>query len=199
MKRIGISLAVLLLSACSTTSAASGKATAAPAAASTAATTAASTTAAATTAATTAASTAGAAAAAPGTAAAAPTAEKASGVESNEDQFKALAASTSNKPFVMLNLIKFKEGGQESYAKYLKAAGPFGRAVGAKTLYFGKANELLQGKEKWDAVLLVQYPSRKAFLKMISDPKYLKVHELRKDGLDRAVLYVTDPQVAKTK
>lgn len=117
-----------------------------------------------------------------------------SGIESNEDQFKKLAANTNEEPFVMLNLLKFKkDGGRESYFRYIKASGPFVEAVGAKVIYFGVPDELLQGKEEWDLLMLVQYPSRKAFLKMTSNPDYLKVHEFRAEGVERAVLYATDP------
>ena len=94
----------------------------------------------------------------------------------------------------MLNLLKFKnEGGWEAYSRYIKESGPFLENVGAKLLYFGNAEELLYGIETWDIVILVQYPSRKAFLKMVNDPDYLKVHGYREEALDRAVLYATDP------
>ncbi len=117
-----------------------------------------------------------------------------SSIESNQDQFKKLAASSSEEAFVMLNLLKFKkEGGRESYFQYIKESGPYVEAVGAKVIYFGIPNELLQGKEDWDVLMLVQYPSRKAFLQMTSDPGYLKAHEHRVDAVERAVLYATDP------
>ncbi len=117
-----------------------------------------------------------------------------SGIESNKDQFKKLEANPNEEPFVMLNLLKFKkEGGRDSYFRYIKESGPYVEGVGAKVLYFGKANELLQGTEDWDILMLVQYPSRKAFLKMANDPGYLKVHESREIALERAVLYATDP------
>ncbi|MDA8137641.1 MAG: DUF1330 domain-containing protein [Desulfobacteraceae bacterium] len=115
---------------------------------------------------------------------------------SNPDQFEALAAAaeTNDKPFVMLNLLKFKqEGGREYYLRYIAASGPFVKGVGAEVLYFGKANELLNGDETWDVVMLVKYPSRKAFLQMANDPGYLKTHEFRAEALERAVLYATDP------
>jgi hypothetical protein len=53
--------------------------------------------------------------------------------------------------------------------------------------------ELLNGTEDWDIVMLVQYPSRKAFLKMANNPDYLKVHGFREEELEQAVLYATDP------
>ena len=117
-----------------------------------------------------------------------------SGIENNKDQFHRLADNMNEEPFVMLNLLKFKkEGGREAYFRYIKESGPFVEAVGAKVIYFGKPKELLQGKEDWNLLMLVQYPSRKAFLKMANNPDYLKVHEFRAEGMERAVLYATDP------
>lgn len=117
-----------------------------------------------------------------------------SGITSNQDQFRNLARNANEEPFVMLNLLKFKkEGGREAYFRYIKESGPFVEGVGAKVLYFGKPNELLNGTETWDVLMLVQYPSRKAFLKMANNPDYIKVHESRQEALERAVLYATDP------
>lgn len=118
-----------------------------------------------------------------------------SGIENNDDQFKALASNPNEEPFVMLNMLKFKkDGGRESYFNYIKESGPYVEGVGAKVLYFGIPKELLQGTEEWDLLMLVQYPSRKAFLKMANNPDYIKVHdEFRKNALERAVLYATDP------
>ena len=115
-------------------------------------------------------------------------------IQSNTEQFKKLAANTNGEPFVMLNLLKFKkDGGRRAYFRYIAESGPFVEGVGAKVIYFGKANELLNGTESWDIVMLVQYPSRKAFLEMANNPDYIKVHQNREDGLERAVLYATDP------
>lgn len=118
-----------------------------------------------------------------------------SGIRSNQDQFEALLANVNpDEPFVMLNLLKFKkEGGREAYFRYIKESGPYVQGVGAKVIYFGKANELLNGTEEWDVVMLVQYPSRKAFLEMANNPDYLKAHEHREQALEKAVLYATDP------
>ncbi len=115
-------------------------------------------------------------------------------IQSNQDQFEALAANEKQEPFVMLNLLKFKkEGGREAYLRYVAESGPYVKGVGAEVIYFGKASELVYGSEDWDVVMLVRYPSRKAFLQMANDPGYLKVHEYREEALERAVLYATDP------
>ncbi|MBN1381327.1 MAG: DUF1330 domain-containing protein [Deltaproteobacteria bacterium] len=115
-------------------------------------------------------------------------------VQSNPDEFKKLSRNPNQSPFIMLNLLKFnKEGGNESYAKYMKEAQKFVQDLGGRRIFLGKPNELLNGHEDWDLVLLVEYPSRKAFLKMANDPEYLKVHELRAKGIERAILYAMDP------
>ncbi len=115
-------------------------------------------------------------------------------VQINKDQFQALAANPNEEPVVMLNLLKFKDkGGRESYARYMEETAPFLENIGGKVLYFGKAKELLGGMETWDIVMLVRYPSRKAFLSMATNPDYLKIHRYREEALERAVLYATDP------
>lgn len=115
-------------------------------------------------------------------------------IKNNDDQFNKLASNANEKPFVMLNMLKFKkDGGREAYLRYLKEASSFAEGVGAKMVYFGKPEELLNGTEQWDLLMLVQYPSRKAFLKMANNPDYLKVHKWREEGVERAVLYATDP------
>jgi uncharacterized protein (DUF1330 family) len=114
-------------------------------------------------------------------------------IQSNADRFSELNNNTNEGPFVMLNLLKFKQdGGRELYAKYVIQSGRFVEAVGAKVVYLGKPRELLNGSESWDLLMLVKYPSRKAFTKMIDDPEYLETHKLREAAVERAVLYATD-------
>ena len=119
-------------------------------------------------------------------------------ITSNPEQFKTLSTNPNHEPFVMLNLLKFKnKDGEQLYARYMREAAPFVRDVGAKVIYLGVPRELLNGEERWDLLMLVEYPSRQAFLKMTSDPDYLKVHQFREQALERAVLYATDPVRAR--
>lgn len=116
----------------------------------------------------------------------------------NEEEWQKLAVSDREAPFVMLNLLKFKgEAGKASYLQYMKEANRFVNAVGASVIFLGRPQELLTGSERWDLVMLVRYPSRKAFLQMANDPEYLKVHKLREEGLERAVLYAMDEVTAR--
>jgi len=114
-------------------------------------------------------------------------------IKINQDQFKELLKNPNDKPFVMLNLLKFKkEGGRKSYARYMKEANRFLEEVGGKLLLLSRPKELLTGTETWDVLMLVKYPSRKAFLKMANNPEYLKIHGFREEALESAVLYATD-------
>ena len=114
-------------------------------------------------------------------------------IKTNDEEFKRLENSSLEGPVVMLNLLKFKPNGAADYKRYMKGTGPYLKEVDGKVLFFGKANELLYGEESWDYIMLVEYPSRKAYLKMITNPGYLKVHEYRIQAVERAVLYAADP------
>ena len=117
-----------------------------------------------------------------------------SGIQTNDEEFRKLSRNESEEPFIMLNLLRFKPGGGgESYARYMTEANKHVAAVGAEMIYLGKPNELLNGKDRWDLMMLVRYPSRKAFLEMANNPEYLKVHAYREEALEDAVLYATDP------
>jgi uncharacterized protein (DUF1330 family) len=114
-------------------------------------------------------------------------------IEINQDQFRELLKNPNDKPFVMLNLLKFKkEGGRKSYARYIKEASRFVEGAGGKLLLFSRPKELLTGTETWDLLMLVQYPSRTAFIEMANNAEYLKIHSFREEALENAVLYATD-------
>lgn len=115
-------------------------------------------------------------------------------LKSNPDQFKALKHNSNQAPFVMLNLLKFKaDGGEGHYARYMQEADRFVKGVGGRIVYLGAPREMLNGDQSWDILMLVEYPSRQAFLNMANDPDYLKIHQFREQALERAVLYATDP------
>ncbi len=101
----------------------------------------------------------------------------------------------SGAPVVMLNLVRFKEGGRASYEAYASAVMPFIQKVGAQPLYAGDGSTALVAEpgQAWDAVLLVRYPSRAAFLQMVSDPEYQRISHLRTEALQEAVLQATTP------
>lgn len=99
-------------------------------------------------------------------------------------------------PVVMLNLLRFGEGGRELYAKYAAALNEtFLPRYGAEVLFAGDGSTTLVADtgQDWDAVLLVRYPTRQAFSSMVADPDYQTVTNWRTDALTEAVLQATIP------
>ena len=103
----------------------------------------------------------------------------------------------------MLNLLQFKAAngagggsGASEYGKYSDVVVKMVEAQGGKVLWMGKADQVLIGDEtdEWDSVALVQYPSRKAFIDMVTTPEYEKAHEHRESGLERTVLIACTPR-----
>jgi uncharacterized protein (DUF1330 family) len=99
-------------------------------------------------------------------------------------------------PVVMLNLLRFAEGGRAWYEQYARhVAGTFLPKYGAEVIYAGDGSTAVVAEEgqAWDAILLVQYPTRLAFSQMVADPEYQKVTPLRTKALAEAVLQATVP------
>ena len=99
-------------------------------------------------------------------------------------------------PVVMLNLLRYAEGGRELYAQYARAlSDTFLPRYGGEVLYAGDGSTPLvaDSGQEWDAVLLVRYPSRAAFSRMVADPEYQEVTGLRTRALTEAVLQATVP------
>lgn len=97
----------------------------------------------------------------------------------------------------MINLLKFKtvtdsgESGRDAYNRYLTAISPMLRSVGGCLLWMGAVDQVFIGKsqDEWDMAMLVEYPSRRAFMQMISDPAYNQAHIHREEALaDSALL-----------
>jgi uncharacterized protein (DUF1330 family) len=108
---------------------------------------------------------------------------------------KRFLAEDPGGPVVMLNLLRFAEGGRASYDAYAAGIGPFLRSVGARVVYSGDTSTALAAPDghDWDAVLLVEYPSREAFCRMVADPDYQRITEHRTAALSHAVLQATTP------
>lgn len=124
-------------------------------------------------------------------------------ISPTKDQMKDLVNSDYNGPVVMLNLLKYKredgniDKSKESYQKYMAETSPHLEKVNGRLIYMGDALHLFIGDDSnnWDLCLLVEYPSKNAFLKMTSDPEYLKIHSLREEALEDSVLLVTIPKI----
>lgn len=113
------------------------------------------------------------------------------------EQITSFFGGPENGPFVMVNLLKFKEtaeyadgsdadlSGARAYARYGKAIQACLAAVDGRQIYAGPLTGLMIGEveELWDMVALVEYPSLAAMQKMMSSPEYRAIEVHRKAGL----------------
>lgn len=117
----------------------------------------------------------------------------------NEAELQKFMAAPDSGPVVMVNLLKFKaetesgEAGEAVYARYMQNAAEFVAEVGGRLLWMGAADQLIVGTadQKWDKVLLVEYPSRKAFLQMVGNPEFQAAQQDRTAALEDTVLLAT--------
>jgi uncharacterized protein (DUF1330 family) len=100
-------------------------------------------------------------------------------------------------PIVMLNLLKFRDfadyeekgaarvTGRKAYERYSKAVVPLLWEVGGQLLWMGKARAgvIIPDDESWDEVVLVHYPSRAAFVRMVSSDAYQAIMHHRTAAL----------------
>ena len=111
------------------------------------------------------------------------------------DPRELLAGLPADEPVVMINLLQFKQpDGVEHYKLYARGVVVHLEGVGGRVLYSGGARAFVIGDGErpwWDAILVVEYPTSAAFLKMVADPDYLEVHKHREAALDRAELIAT--------
>ncbi len=112
-----------------------------------------------------------------------------------EEQFELVNAIPDDVPLVMVNLLRFQpEGGEAHYERYSQMVLKVLDKIGARIIYYGTDVTTFIGDDGWDAVLLVQYPSRSAFMEMLSDQQYIEASQYRTEGLIDSRLYVSRPQ-----
>jgi uncharacterized protein (DUF1330 family) len=119
---------------------------------------------------------------------------------------KLLAESDDEAPIVMINLLRYRDraeyprgsdatacSGAEAYQRYGALVVPMLGDVGAKVLWRGSVKQIVIGpaSEEWDEALLVQYPSRRAFLTMVSRADYLQAALHRSAALADSRLIAT--------
>jgi len=113
-------------------------------------------------------------------------------IQPTREQIEELVSSDHQGPVVMLNLLRFREradggtgSGRDSYGRYGDSVRSLLEAAGGRVLWQGRADSVVIGDEAdaWDAVILVEYPSRARFLEMVSKPDYREVSSHRTNAL----------------
>lgn len=120
-----------------------------------------------------------------------------------------LAKLDDATPLVMINLLRYREraqypagagadpcSGREAYQRYAPVALQKVASVGGRIVWMGRvaASVIAPEGEEWHDAVLVEYPSRKAFLAMIALPDYQAAVLHRTAALEDSRLIATHAQ-----
>ena len=98
-------------------------------------------------------------------------------------------------PVYMVNLLKFKTtNGVASYLEYGAGVTPLLEAAGATVCFAGsRPRDVARASDSawWDVILVVKYPSPRAFLDMVTSESYQEISKHRDDALERGDLIAT--------
>ncbi len=122
----------------------------------------------------------------------------------NEDFVRSLP---DKGPVVMVNLVRFREqsldgngSGWDAYSRYSKGDMPLLKKVGGTVIWAGNIEGVSVGNlgdGRWDWVVLAQYPSRAAFLEMMTSSEYLAINVDRENGVEDHVILIANQTYSK--
>ena len=109
------------------------------------------------------------------------------GEDFNPGALEELSKIPDGQPFAVINLNVYKEWaeypegtvtekltGQQAYERYSELCIPFINEVGGVPMWRGSFGLVLIGPDeaRWDEILIMQYPARSAFERMLANPDY---------------------------
>ena len=111
-------------------------------------------------------------------------------LQPTQEQLQALSTYPEDTPVVMVNVLRYKADGEASYERYTQQVYPLVQRVGGRLLWRGTINSTVVGsdEEQPHTLLLVEYPSRKKFLELITSKEYEQVAAGRLRSLARGDL-----------
>jgi uncharacterized protein (DUF1330 family) len=123
-------------------------------------------------------------------------------IEPTAEQIRALVGSPDEGPIAMVNLLRFREkalapdegmSGAEAYGIYSQGVMPFLEAAGGKVLSAVACSHGVIGpaEPEWHMTMIVEYPSRAAFLGMVGNPEYQEVAKHRSAALSDSRLILS--------
>ena len=118
-------------------------------------------------------------------------------VHPTKEQMEGFLEGDTDTPIAMVNLLKFKEKaeyedgrdtdltGEQAYTIYMKEVIEHLKKSWRRIFFWWlcKSLDAREVEELWDKVGIARYPSRKAMLKMVTDPDYLESNKHRVAGL----------------
>lgn len=124
------------------------------------------------------------------------------------DQFRAFRDDPYEGPIAQVNLLKFRvkaeytpndpeygydEPGSAAYMRYAEQFGVIAAEVGGAPLLIGGVERYFIGNGDWDAVMVMQFPSRAAFIATLNHERYADMSRHRNAGLLCQELLTTRP------
>jgi uncharacterized protein (DUF1330 family) len=111
-------------------------------------------------------------------------------VEPGAGQLARLSEPQDDAEVVMVNLLRFKDeadgidqglSGAEAFGRYSRAVAPMLERIGGEVISAVSCRQGVIGPEEaeWHMVIQVRYPSKRAFLEMVTDPAYREIHDHR--------------------
>ena len=111
------------------------------------------------------------------------------------DQIQALLSGPADQPVVMINLLRFKRvadapnesvPGEDAYWRYAEKMIAFVESKGCRVLWSGRIDSQVigDGGDVFHMAALVEYPSRKAFAEIATDPYVQEIGVHRASGLE---------------
>jgi uncharacterized protein (DUF1330 family) len=118
------------------------------------------------------------------------------------EQIQELLRGPADGPVVMVNLLRFKEragapdegaSGIEAYRRYAEPMRSIVEERGGRFLWMGRVESFVIGASdtRFDAVALVEYPSRRVFVEIVNDPRVREIGAHRAAGLEGQWLVAT--------
>ena len=121
------------------------------------------------------------------------------------EQLQALLNSDFEGPVCMVNLLRFKAkaeyadgretdlSGAEAYGLYGAQMIPFVTSKGGRLVFGSQVSRLMLGEveDLWDSVGIVEYPSKQAFVEIVSAPEVQEFGVHRAAGLAGQLLIAT--------
>ena len=118
------------------------------------------------------------------------------------EQLQALLSGPDDGPVVMVNLLRFKptadppndaRSGEDEYRLYAEKMIAFVESKGGRLIWSGRVDSQVIGEEgdAFHVVALVEYPSRKAFIEIATDPYVQEIGLHRAAGLEGQWLLAT--------
>jgi uncharacterized protein (DUF1330 family) len=109
-----------------------------------------------------------------------------------------LHAERKSAPFVMVNLLDFEPSGSvDRYrAEYDEPNRAMIQSVGGRVLWEGQFVDLISGTalDRWPYVVLTEYPSRAAYIDLVTSSEYRARLEVRDAALGRSALFAGTPR-----